>query len=92
MKTLMDKSAIIKLKEQGHSNRKVAKMIGIHRKTVGTYWNEHKLNLQKLANTTNELEIIEIQENITSAPKYNSKNRVRRTITEEFLARLAKDS
>lgn len=84
----MDKSAIIKLKEQGYSNRKVSKMTGIHRKTVGTYWNEYKLNLQKLDNAKNELEVIQIQEEIISAPKYNSANRVRRTITDEFLKAL----
>ena len=90
MKNLMDKSAIIKLKEQGYSNRKIQTMLGINRKTVAKYWNEYKENIQKLKNTTNELEIKEIQEKIVSKPKYNSASRVRRKITEEFLNALKK--
>lgn len=90
MKNLMDKSAIIKLKEQGYSNRKIQTMLGINRKTVAKYWNEYKENIQKLENTTNELEIKEIQEKIVSKPKYNSASRVRRKITEEFLNALKK--
>ena len=55
MKNLMDKSAIIKLREEGYSNRKIAKMLKINRKTVNKYWNEYKSNLAKLnnANLTN---------------------------------------
>lgn len=85
MKSLMDKSAIIKLREQGYSNRKIAKMLKINRKTVNKYWNEYKENLEKLNNATDEKEIKEIQEKITSKPKYNSANRVRSKITPEFL-------
>ena len=34
--------------------------------------------------------IKQLQENITSAPKYNSENRVRRKVTPEFLNALEK--
>ena len=61
---LMDKSAIIKLKEQGYSNRKIEKMLKIDRKTVARYWNEYKENMQKLKLAKDDLEIKEIQENI----------------------------
>ena len=37
----MDKTNIIQLKEKGLSNREVARKLGIHRKTVARYWNEH---------------------------------------------------
>ena len=86
----MDKSLIIKLKEQGYSNRKVEKMLKINRKTVAKYWNEYKENLQKLNNTKDELEIKNIQEKIVSSPKYDSTSRVKRKITEEFLNALQK--
>lgn len=85
MKSLMDKSAIIKLREQGYSNRKIAKMLKINRKTVNKYWNEYKENLEKHNNATDEKKIKEIQEKITSKPKYNSANRVKSKITSEFL-------
>ena len=53
MVDLMDKSAIIKLKKQGYSNRKVEKMLKINRKTIAKYWNESVENVQKL-NTAND--------------------------------------
>jgi len=37
----MDKAAIIRSKEEGHSNRKVAEILKIYRKTVGIYWNDY---------------------------------------------------
>lgn len=73
MKDLMDKSSIIKLKEQGYSNRKVEKMLKINRKTIAKYWNEYQTNIEKLNNTKDDLEIKEIQEKIVAKPKYNSK-------------------
>ncbi len=90
MKNLLDISAILKLKEKGLSNRSIAKTLGINRKTVNKYWNEYKKNLQKLGKTDNEKEILNIQENIVSKPKYNSENRVRRKVTPEFLNALEK--
>ena len=90
MKDLMDKSSIIKLKEQGYSNRKIQKILKINRKTVAKYWNEYKENLQKLDSAKDNIEIKEIQEKIVAAPKYNSANRVKRKITEDFLNALKK--
>lgn len=90
MKNLLDKAAIIKLKEKGLSNRGVARELGIDKKTVNKYWNEYKNNLKKLNETTDSKEIAQIQENITSAPKYNSENRIRRKVTPEFLNALEK--
>lgn len=88
MKDLMDKSSIIKLKEQGYSNRKVEKMLKINRKTIAKYWNEYQTNIEKLNNAKDDLEIKEIQEKIVAEPKYNSKNRVKRKITPEFITAL----
>lgn len=73
MISIMDKFAIIRLKEQGDSSRKVAKQLGIDRKTVDKYYNEYKANLGKL--DSEETNIKEIQEKIISAPKYDSTNR-----------------
>lgn len=39
MKNLLDKAAIIKLKQEGLSNRGVARTLGIDKKTVNKYWN-----------------------------------------------------
>lgn len=88
MKNLMDLSAILKLKEQGFSNRSIATTLGINRKTVNKYWNEYKNNLEKLELSKDSKEILTIQENIVSKPKYNSDSRTRRKITPEFLKAL----
>ena len=48
MKNLLDKAAIIRLKQEGLSNRGVARSLGIDKKTVNKYWNQYKDNLQKL--------------------------------------------
>lgn len=88
MVDLMDKSAIIKLKEQGYSNRKVEKMLKINRKTIAKYWNEYVENVQKLNTANDTLKVAEIQETITSAPKYNTKSRMRRKLTDDFFIQL----
>lgn len=88
MKNLLDISAILKLKEQGLSNRSIASTLGINRKTVNKYWNEYKANFEKLEKTNNSSEILKIQEDIVSKPKYNSESRVRRKITPECLKAL----
>ncbi len=90
MKNLLDKATIIRLKEQRLSNRGVARELGIDKKTVNKYWNEYKDNLKELNETSDTAKISQIQENITSAPKYNSENRIRRKVTPEFLNALEK--
>lgn len=67
------------------SNRVIAKTLGVDKKTVNKYWNQYKSNFEKLEITNNSTEVIGIQEDIVSKPKYNSENRVRRKITPEFL-------
>ena len=88
MKNFMDLSTILKLKEKGLSNRSVAKSLGIDKKTVNKYWNEYKENLSKLDNETNSTNILRIQEDIVSKPKYNSVSRVRRKLTPDFFKAL----
>lgn len=90
MKNLLDVSAMLKLKEKGLSNRAIAKILGVDKKTVNKYWNKYKDNLQKLGKAINEKEILEIQEDIVSCPKYNSENRTRRKVTVEFINALKK--
>ena len=92
----MDKFSIIQLKEQNKSNREVARLLHIDRKTVATYWNEYQKKLQELNVINDELKIKEIQEEMTSAPKYNVKNRKKRKLTDDvlkkYLALLFKES
>ena len=69
----MDKHAIIRLKNQGYSNREAAKILKIDRNTIGKYWNEYKDNVTKLDNPNLDRDLI--QEKIAKAPSYDSSNR-----------------
>lgn len=78
---LMDKHAIIKLKNQGYSNREVSKMLSINRKTVAKYWNEYQEHIKELSNPNMDKNII--QEKIAAAPKYDCSNRQKIKYTKE---------
>ena len=82
MIVLMDKHAIIRLKKEGHSNRKVAEMLNINRKTVAKYWNKHLEQMDKLNN--NAANINAVQEEICSEPTYDTSNRKCRKYTKEM--------
>jgi len=76
----MEKNAIILLKLNGKSNRKVERETGVHRKTVARYWNEYQqLSKQLEPDGDNRL----IQEKMISKPKYDASGRFARTYTPE---------
>ena len=78
----MDKHAIIRLKKERHSNRKVAGMLHINRKTVAKYWNEYIEQIDGLSNETANVKII--QEKICSEPTYDTSSRKCRKYTKEM--------
>ena len=78
----MDKHAIIKLKQEGYSNRKVEKMLHINRKTVARYWNEYCEQLELLKDESADTKAI--QEEICSEPTYDTSNRKWRKYTKEI--------
>jgi len=78
----MDKYSIIKLKEQGHSSRQVARMLGINRKTVSKYWSEFTAQTELLAAPDSNK--VEIQESIVAAPSYDSSTRKSRKYNDEI--------
>lgn len=82
MKKLVDKLQIIGLKENGFSNREVAKMVKCNRKTVSKYWNEYLKHKAELYVPKQDYK--DIQELITQPPKYNSENRKRPKFTEDL--------
>ena len=78
----MDKHTIIQLKQKGKSNREVAAMIGIDRKTVAKYWNEFKETMGAMKNPNVDLKLL--QESIASPPSYDSTTRKGKKYTEEI--------
>ena len=81
---IIDKYAIIKLWELGKPIRQIAVELGLHRKTVTRYLDKHKLLIDKLGKTNDKDEILAIQEEITSSPSYEVKNRKRFKYTKEI--------
>jgi DNA-binding CsgD family transcriptional regulator len=87
----MDKKEVIRLKEQGLSNRATARETGIDRKTVSKYWREYQENIAKLTEKEEKTDVRAIQEKICAAPEYNGgvKRKGGRTkYTEELDKRL----
>ena len=82
----MDKHSIIKLKQQGHSNRAVHRMTGINRETVGRYWNDYLAQEAKLNDP--EANVLEVQEKMVEKPKYDSTSRVPKKYTDTIDKRL----
>jgi transposase-like protein len=82
----MDKQKIIEQKQQGQSNREVARQTGIDRKTVSKYWNEYQRRLQHLDEPGADTR--ELQDSLLATPKYNAANRKRHKYTEELDKRL----
>jgi transposase len=81
VKKMKDKYTIIKLKEEGHSNREVARLTGMNRKTVARYWNAYVDQLTALRCAE---EIRDAQEVIIDEPKYDSSARRPRKYTDEI--------
>ena len=77
------KHTIIKLKKEGYSNRKIATMLSINRKTIARYWNEYTKQEALLINATSYDKTV-IQEQICNSPTYNSENRKWRKYTTEL--------
>ena len=86
MVKFMDKKKIIMLKEQGLSNREVARQTGHDRDTVSKYWNEYRGQLERLDEPGADVRAI--QESLLVQPKYNGRNRKRHKYTEEVDKRL----
>ncbi len=86
MVKFVDKKDIIMLKEQGLSNREVARRTGRDRGTVSKYWQEYSAGLRQLGDA--EADVRAVQESLLAEPKYDSSKRIRRKYTEELDKRL----
>ena len=82
----MDKRKIIELKEEGLSNREVARRTGFDRETVSKYWNEYRRRLQQLEAPGADTRAI--QDGLFATPRRATAKRTRHKYTEEVDARL----
>ena len=89
MCNLVDKQKIIMEHRNGKTNRKIAKEMGLNRKTVNKYVSEYeearKKELAELPAGTTPPPITPC---ILVAPKYDSTNRVKTVITDEVLQKV----
>lgn len=86
MTKLVDMKKIVEYKEQGLTNRAVARETGIDRKTVSKYWNKYRQRLAEL--TKAGADVKEIQSKLLEEPKYDASNRQRRKYTDAAEGRL----
>ena len=86
MTTFMKKKDIIIYKEQGMSNRAVARKTGHDRKTVSKYWGEYQRRMQEMEEPG--ADVTAIQEELFAKPRYDTSGRIRRKYTEELDNRL----
>lgn len=71
---------IIRYHREGHSQRKISRDLGVHRKTVKRYLEEYEKAGKKVAGEPEEV----LNDSIALLPKYNSANRKPRKLTEEI--------
>jgi transposase len=82
----MNKRKIIEHKEEGLSNREVARRTGYDRDTVSKYWNEYRRRLQELSEAGADTRAI--QDSLFATPKRISASRTRSKYTEAVDGRL----
>ncbi|MGL4483715.1 MAG: IS21 family transposase [Anaerovoracaceae bacterium] len=73
MLNLMDKHTVIRLKREKHSDRSVAKLTGIDRRTVGKYWKDYLDKQKEIEGFTGDVSLL--QEELLEKPKYDSSKR-----------------
>ena len=83
----MDKAAIFRMYDSGTSKRKIAKQLGISRKTVDKYINKYLATRQKLASCTDPIVISALQDQLLSAEKMDTSNRTKRKFVGELKKR-----
>jgi transposase len=83
-----EKAKVITLKNEGVSNREVARRTGLNRETVSKYWEEYKRLKHELWSKGEEVDEKAIQEKLLSRPKYATRVGRKRKYTEEIETRL----
>lgn len=90
MKTILDKAAIIKLKKEGFSSRKIEKLTGISRNTINKIWKNYQDDLNSITAKDVKSNIHELTDRIVKGSSYDSSNRGPRKYNLEIETALRK--
>ena len=90
MKTILDKAAIIKLKKEGFSSRKIEKLTGISRNTINKIWRNYQDDLNSITAKDVKSNIHELTDRIVKGSSYDSSNRGPRKYNLEIETALRK--
>lgn len=80
----MEVHKIIELKLSGKTERAISNELRIDRKTIRKYWHKYCNLSKRLEYATDDLEIAEIQAQMSNLAKYDSTNRKNRALTQEL--------
>jgi predicted transcriptional regulator len=69
---------------EGRSQREIARITGIDRKTVKKYINEYESKKQEIEQSNNSVHTGELIQELVEAPKYKGGNRQKRVMTKEI--------
>ena len=75
MRSLMQMYFIIKLKNEGWSDRKISQKYHISRNTVRKYWNKYLEKERLLLSQSHNSDLKEVVEQLLEDPKYDTSNR-----------------
>lgn len=82
----MKSSEVVALKNQGFSNREVARRTGLNRETVAKYWNTYQQKKDEVLKSC--VDVKQVQDELVTKPSYNANGRKKRKYTEEVEKRL----
>jgi transposase len=82
------KAKVLMLKNEGKSNREVARQTGLNRETVSKYWEEYRRRRTELTDGGTAADERRLQEELLKPPRYTVNGRVKRKYTERMEERL----
>ena len=87
--TLNDKQKIILYYiKDNMSQREIHRLTGVARDTIRKYIREYESKLQELGYELSDIEKVNLIEEITNKPRYNSSPRVKTAVTDEVKERI----
>jgi transposase len=81
---MYDKAEILNMYRRGESFRNIAKITGVHRKTIAKYCKAQVILSEKIKGETDTAKIKELQEKMIEVPKYKRKKIYRRKYSKEI--------